>query len=309
MGEQSALADPAQPVSDPRGPWGQLAEPMHTDKEIGAEDPPWRENIFLSFADREQRCFVVAHLQGGKTDAGMFARVSVVYDDHLSEIFEPLGEMTWSSEHVSFDPAGPLRAESDALRVELHMTPVREPVDYSPSAALPGLRHGEPLQHFEQAGRFTGTVWTPRCELTVSGSVIRDRTWGWRQEIASWTEYYAGFFSFENGFDLAAMKFSTRDGDVPAHGALVGARSGTVAASTVTRRDGTGTITELALELADGTPVKLTLDKPEARIFCPLNEPTSPVAFTAYDDLVEVRLDDGSVGFGIMEQGILRTQV
>ena len=310
MSSQVAVVDPiGGPLGpgDPRGPWGPLAEPMHTDKEIGPDDPPWRENIFLSFADRAQRCFVIAHLQGGKTDAGMCARVTVVLDDHQFEIFEPLGEMTWSSEHVSFDPTGPLRASSDALRVELSMTPVREPVDYSPSAALPGLRASEPLRHLEQAGEFTGTVWTPRGELTVSGSVIRDRTWGWRQEIASWTEYYAAFISFDS-FDLAAMKFSTRDGDVPAHGSLVGDRRGTVTSSSVKRRDGTGTIRELELTLADGQSLALSLGAPEARIFCPLNEPTGPVAFTAYDDLVEVRLDDGSVGFGIMEQGILRTQ-
>jgi hypothetical protein len=306
MSEQIALVDPA---TDSRGPWGPLAEPMHAGKEIGPDDPPWRENIFLSFADRAQRCFVIAHLQGGKTGAGMFARVSVVHDDHLAEIFEPLGEMTWSSEHVSFDPQGPLHAESDVLRLDLTMTPLRVPVDYSPSGALPGLNRAEPLQHFEQAGRFSGSVWTPSGgELAVNGSVIRDRTWGWRQEIASWNEYYASFFSFD-GFDLAAMKFSTRDGDVPAHGALVGRRTGEVVSSAVRRRDGTGTITSLGLTLADGSALTVELGRPEARIFCPLNDPTGPVAFTAYDDLVEVRLGDGSVGFGIMEQGILRTQV
>jgi hypothetical protein len=32
------------------------------------------------------------------------------------------------------------------------------------------------------------------------------------------------------------------------------------------------------------------------------------VAFTSYDDLVEVRTSDGHVGFGIIEQGILRRQ-
>ena len=96
---------------------------------------------------------------------------------------------------------------------------------------------------------------------------------------------------------------------MPAHGALVGGRSGTVVKSAVRRRDGTGTITDLELTLADGSELTLALGKPEARVFCPLNDPTGPIAFTAYDDLVEVQLDDGSVGFGIMEQGILRTQV
>ena len=210
----------AEAVHDPRGPWGPLAEPMHVDKVIGAEDPPWRENVFLSFSDRARRCFVIAHLQGGRTDAGMFARVSVVHDDHLSELFETLEPMTFNSEHVTFDPSGHLQAKSDELEIDLTLTPVRHPVDYSPTGTLPGLKKAEPLQHFEQAGEFSGTVSTARGRIDVDGSVIRDRTWGWRQEIASWTEYYASFFSFED-FDLAAMKFSTRDGDVPAHGALV----------------------------------------------------------------------------------------
>jgi hypothetical protein len=294
-------------TGDPRGPWGPLAEPMHVDKQINSDDPPWRENVFLSFSDRAQRCFVIAHLQGGQTDAGMFARVSVVHDDHVSELFETLEPMTFNSEHVSFEPGGRLQAKSDELEVDLTLAPVRVPVDYSPTGTLPGLRKSEPLQHYEQAGEFTGSVATARGRLDVSGSVIRDRTWGWRQEIASWTEYYASFFSFDD-FDLAAMKFSTRDGEVPAHGGLVGGRTGTVVGAHVRRRDGTGTIVDLDLELQDGGSLNVQLGKPEARIFCPLNRPSGPVAFTAYDDLVEVRLDDGSVGFGIMEQGILRSQ-
>ncbi|HEY1968639.1 MAG TPA: hypothetical protein VGH89_11885 [Pseudonocardia sp.] len=295
-------------MTDPRGPWGPLAEPMHVDKEIGPDDPPWRENVFLSFADRAQRCFVIAHLQGGRTDAGMFARVSVLQDDHLTQIYEPLPPMTFSSEHVSFDLAGQLRAKSEDLQLELTLTPVREPIDYSRSAALPGLKKSEPLRHYEQGGRFTGSVTTRWGSLEVAGSVIRDRTWGWRQEIASWSEYYASFLAFDD-FDLAVMKFSTLTGDVPAHGALVGGRTGTVTQSSVRRRDETGSIVELDLVLADGSPLNLRLGKPEARIFCPLNDPQGPVAFTAYDDLVEVRTGDGAVGFGIMEQGILRRQV
>jgi hypothetical protein len=308
MNEQAAEPSVLVADHDPRGPWGPLAEPLHADQDVGPDDPPWRENAFLAFSDRQQRCFIIAHLQGGRTDAGMFARVSVLQDDHLYEVFEPLDEMTFTSEHVSFELDGHLRADCDELRVDLRMTPLHAPVDYSPTGTLPGLRRAEPLQHFEQAGGFTGTVSTAAGELAVRGNVIRDRTWGWRQEIANWTEYYASFFSFPD-FDLAAMKFSTREGDVPAHGALVGGRSGTVVGSQVRRRDGTGTIVDLELELDDGDRVMVSLGRPEARIFCPLNDPQGPVAFTAYDDLVEVRLGDGSVGFGIMEQGILRSQV
>jgi hypothetical protein len=292
---------------DPRGPWGPLAEPMHADKQIGPDDPPWRENCFLSLNDREQRCFIVAHFQGGRTEAGMFARVSVLQDDHLTEIYEPMDAMTFTSEHVSLDLSGRITAKTDELELDVTLTPLREPVDYSPSAALPGLRKAEPLRHFEQAGRFTGSVATKWGALDLSGSVIRDRTWGWRQDIASWTEYYASFFSFED-FDLAVMKFCTPDGDVPAHGALVGSRTGEVIGAEIVRRNETGTIVEFEVDLADGSTMSLHLGKPEARIFCPLNDPNGPAALTAYDDLVEIRTDDGAVGFGIMEQGILRRQ-
>lgn len=302
-------------MTDPRGPWGPLAEPLHVDKQIAPDDPPWRENCFFSFNDREQRCFIIVHFQGGKTDAGMFARVSILQDDHLTEIYEPMDAMTFSSEHVSLDLAGRITAKTDEVELDLTLTPLRVPVDYSPSAALPGLKKSEPLQHFEQAGRFTGTVSTKWGSLDLSGTVIRDRTWGWRQDIASWTEYYASFFSFshdQGDFDLAVMKFCTPDGDVPAHGALVGARTGEVVGAEIIRRNETGTIVEFEVRLEDGQTMRLHLGKPEARIFCPLNDPKGPAALTAYDDLVEIRVSDGpgagAVGFGIMEQGILRRQ-
>jgi hypothetical protein len=298
-------------MTDPRGPWGPLAEPLHLDKQVGPDDPPWRENAFFAFSDRDQRCFIVAHFQGGRTDAGMFARISVLQDDHLTEIYEPLAPMSFTSEHVSLDLSGRVTAKTDEVELDLTLTPLREPVDYSPSAALPGLRKSEPLQHFERAGLFTGSVATKWGALELSGTVIRDRTWGWRQDIASWTEYYASFFSFED-FDLAVMKFCTPDGDVPAHGALVGSRTGEVVGAEIVRRDGTGTIVEFEVTLADDSKMTLHLGKPEARVFCPLNDPQGPAALTAYDDLVEIRYDDGSadgvVGFGIMEQGILRRQ-
>ncbi|MDT7673986.1 MAG: hypothetical protein QOD82_1888 [Pseudonocardiales bacterium] len=294
-------------MSDSRGPWGPLAEPMHTDRVFSPDDPPWRENLFLTLYDRERGLYGTTHLQGGRTDAGMWARCSVVVDKRPAEIWERLNPMTFESEHISFDLGGHLEAKSDDFELHLDLSPLREAIDYSPSGALPGLRPNEPLQHFEQAGTLTGTVTMGSTTLQLSGGVVRDRTWGFRQEISSWTEYYAGFFLFDD-FDLATMKFQTLDGDIPAHGQLVGSRNESVADATVRRRDPWGNIAELDLVLDNGSPLSLSLGKPEARINCPLNDPTGPVAFTSYDDLVEVRTSDGDVGFGIIEQGILRRQ-
>lgn len=295
-------------MTDPRGPWGPLAEPLHIEKEIAPDDPPWRENAFLFFWDREQRFYATAHLQGGKTDAGMFARVSVLVDKRPTEIYEPLDPMTFSSESISYELGGALRAKSEDLELDLTFTPLREPVDYSPSAAFPGMKKAEPLRHYEQAGRFTGTVSTQTDKLTLDGGVIRDRTWGWRQDIASATSYYACFFCFDD-FDLAVMKFATREDPKPGNGALVGSRTATIIASSVRRRDATGSVVDLDVELDDGQTLGLHLAKPEGRIFVPLNNPQGPAAFTAYDDLVAIRTQDGANGFGIIEQGILRELV
>jgi hypothetical protein len=295
-------------MTDPRGPWGQLAEPMHIDKEIAPGDPPWRENAFLFFWDRDQSFFATVHLQGGKTDAGMFARVSVLVDGRLTEIYEPLDSMTFASESISYDLSGALRAKSEDLQLDLTFTPLREPVDFSPSAAFPGVKKAEPLKHYEQAGQFTGTVSTRTDRLTLAGGVIRDRTWGWRQDIATANSYYACFFCFDD-FDLAVMKFATRDDPKPGNGALVGSRTSAIIGSSVRRRDATGAIVDLDVDLDDGTILGLHLGKPEGRIFVPLNDPQGPAAFTAYDDLVGIRTHDGATGFGIIEQGILRDLV
>jgi hypothetical protein len=296
-------------VTDPRGVWGPLAEPLHTDRQIKPDDPPYRENVFLCFFDRDQRFYATSHMQGGKTKAGMWARCSILVDGRPTEIFEPLGDMTFASSRISFDLAGRLHVDADELQLDLTMTPIRPAVDFSPSRAFPGMKADDPLQHYEGAGRFHGTVTTPADgALQVAGTVIRDRSWGFRQEIASWAEYYAMFFSFAD-FDLASMKYIAHGGDVPPHGQLVGKRSGTVIASAVRRRDPWGSVSELCFGLEDGSTLGLSLGRPEAQILCPFNDPQGPQAFTAIDDLVEVHTSDGAVGFGIIEQGILRTQI
>ena len=294
-------------ATDPRGPWGGLAEPPHPDREFTPDDPPWRENLFWTLWDRDRDFYGTMHMQGGKADTGLWARCSIVADGRAAEIWEPLEPMRFESEHISVELGGRLQAKCDEFELDLTLTPRHEAINYSASAALPGLRSDEPLQHFQQAGTLTGTVSMGSTTLDISGGTVRDRTWGFRQEIASWVEYFACFFQFGD-FDLTTMKFRTVDGEIPAHGKLVGSRSEEITSAVVGRRDPWGNIAELNLEFAEGDPLGLSLGKPEARVFCPLNDPTGPTAFTSYDDLVEIKTSDGAEGFGIIEQGILRTQ-
>jgi hypothetical protein len=293
-------------TADARGPWGPLAEPLHPDREVKPGDPPYRENAFLGFFDRERGFYATAHLQGGKTGTGMWARCSVSVDGRTAEIFEPLSPMSFSSDRISFDLSGHLQASSGDLELDVTMTPGPQVVDYS-AGGLPSAKAGEPLQHFQRSGQFEGTVSLGAEALPVDGNVIRDRTWGPREEGTSWSEWMAMFFTFED-FDLAMMKFHAHDAENPPHGSAVGGRTGTVESGAVRRRDPWGNITELEIGLDDGSTIELSLGRPEARIYVPLGDPEGPAAFTAYDDFVEVRTGDGAVGFGISEQGILRRQ-
>ena len=70
--------------------------------------------------------------------------------------------------------------------------------DYSQSQVLPGLEGNEPLQHFQQTGTATGSVTLGDTTLTIDGASLRDRTWGFRDEAASWVEYYACLFLFDD---------------------------------------------------------------------------------------------------------------
>ncbi len=121
-------------------------------------------------------------------------------------------------------------------------------------------------------------------------------------------EYYATLLAFDD-FDAAAMKYLVRDGMTPPHGQLSGARNDTVVASSVRRRYETVRSPNSISNLANGSTLVLSFSPPDAQIFCPFNRPTGPEAITSYQDFVEVRTGDGAVGYGIMDQGILRTLV
>jgi hypothetical protein len=285
--------------------WGPLAEPYHSDKQIPPGSPPWRENVFLAFFDRERDVYGTSHFTGASNAGGRRARLSVVVGGTAAEIVEPMAAGEFGTPGVQLDLSGQVRAKSDDLVAELSFVPRLPPVDYSASNTLPGLDDTEPLRHYQGSGTFTGTVAVHgAAPVEVAGGCLRDRTWGWREENRHWLEYYACFLCFED-FDLTLMKFRLADGSTRAHGATVGSRAERVTGSRVAR-NGWGSVTRFDVELDGRPPIELAVAPPEARIWLPLGEPDGAQALTAYDEFVEARTPDGLTGFGIVEQGILR---
>lgn len=289
--------------SDKAG-WGALAEPIHTDKVLPPNAPPWRENAFFAYFDRDRKVYGTSHFTGSLNAGGRRARTSLVVDGRAVEIVEPMPLGEFGTPGVQVDLGGHIIAKSDELHADLNFVAGRDQIDYSASKALPGLDDAEPLRHYQGSGTWSGTISVGGNSIDVSGGCLRDRTWGYREEIQHWLEYYACFILFDD-FDLTMMKFHVKDGTAPAHGAMVGSRSGRITDGTV-RRNGWGSITRLDAALGDGGTVEMSVAPCEARIWCPLGEPDGPTAITVYDEFVEVTTQDGVKGFGVVEQGILR---
>ncbi len=93
--------------------------------------------------------------------------------------------MTFTSEHISLDLRGHLQAKSDDFALDISLTPIRKPIDYTPAKTLPGMSKTEPMHHYQSAGTMSGTITVGAHTTHVTGGVIRDRSWGLRQEIAS----------------------------------------------------------------------------------------------------------------------------
>lgn len=285
--------------------WGHLAEPYHTDKQLPENAPPWRENAFFAYFDRDRKVYGTSHFTGSLNAGGRRARTSLVVDGKSVEVVEPMAMGEFGTPGVQVDLGGHIITKGDAFQADFQFVAGREQIDYSQSKALPGLDDAEPLRHYQGSGTWSGTISLDGKSIDVEGRCLRDRTWGYREEIQHWLEYYACFIVFDD-FDLTMMKFHIKDGSAPVHGAMVGSRTGEIDGGSV-ERNGWGSITQLNATLAGGGAVEMAVAPCEARIWCPLGEPDGATAITVYDEFVEVTTQDGTTGFGLIEQGILRT--
>lgn len=287
-------------MTDARGQWGPLAEPYHADKELPPDAPPWRDNAFFAFWDRDRGVYGTSHFTGSLNADGLWARLTVVADGRTFEILEPMAQGQFGTDGVQVDLAGRIRARSDDLEADLRFTAHRVAADYSPGGVVPGLSREEPLQHFQQCGTLGGSLTAGGRTYELDGGCFRDRTWGYREERKSWPEHYAYIISFDD-FDITGLKFRGGRAD----GFLLGGRSEKIVGSRV-RRDKWGSICAIDVDLDDGSAFPITFSRNEARIFCPLGEPVGAPALTVYEEFVVATTPDGDTGFGIVEQGILR---
>lgn len=285
--------------------WGDLAHPIRQDHP-GEGKPPWKDNGFLSFWDPANRVFGIIHVSTSPNAEGRRARASLSVRGRTGEVMEELDPGSWASESISFDPDGRIEVNAPGLRAELDLSLRGRYADYSANEMVPALVEGEALHHYQGAVVVTGSVEVDGEQAEVDGVGMRDRTWGFRDESAAWPEYY-GIVVDLGGRMLTIMKFATADGGQITDGFLLDDGE-PVPATEITglRRDASGLFAGATIHASGGETIELRMTQRLAGFWVPMGWEREGPTMSAYDELIEVTTGDGEVGYGLVEQGIVR---
>lgn len=203
-----------------RDTWGPMGEPIHPPVPEGR--PPWKDSAFLSFWDVEREVYGCAHVATSPNAPSSSTRFEINVRGRRLRVMETPSSGTFTSESINFDLDGDITVDSPRVSGSFSGTPLFGLADYSTGGLVPAMVEGEPLQHFQQPARVHGRFVLDGEQVLVDGVGWRDRTWGYRDESANWTEYVA-FLAIFDDRAVTAMKFRYPDGRLAADGFVLGA--------------------------------------------------------------------------------------
>lgn len=283
--------------------WEPFDQPIRGEVADGA--PQWRDNAWLCFWDGERDLFGEFHVSTTSNGTGRRSRCSVFLDGNSVEIVEELAPASFVSGSIDFSAVDRVSARSERLIVEIGMAPRFALGDFSQRGTLIPLVPGEPLQHFQRAATVTGTIAMDGRSVALDGVGFRDRTWGYRDESASWAEYM-GINAVFPDFAVTSMRFKGTDGSLAMEGYLLDDAGSTEITAMSVTRDARGLLAAIGLELAGGG--RLDLRAGDGRGFwVPMGPERTGPTMSSYAEFVPVLSADGLEGVGRFEQGILRT--
>jgi hypothetical protein len=289
------------------GPWGPLATPIHLDPPIpDSGGPPWRENAFVSWWDVDRHSYGIGQFSTTPNGDGSRARFSVAAGGRTHEVIEPVAWGTMSSASISVDLEATVRVAHPDLQVELDQEPLVAPIDFTTTKAVPGLADDVfPLHHYQQPVRTRGHAVVAGETHHFEGLGWRDRTWGFRDESISWTDYSVVCAVID---EEAILLYKVID------------ETGTLRASAwrVDRdgqhdlgdfrfiRNAKGLLAEASVETPDGT-LTMTVTGALGGFWNPLGgDRQSGPTCSVYDEFVALRIGDGRTASALCEHGIVR---
>lgn len=284
--------------------WGPLAQPIHADA-AGPGDPVWKDNAYISFWDVPNKVFGSFHVSTSPNCAGgRRARFSANVRGNTVEIIEDLAPGVFTSESIDFGLDGRITVRNARVTADLINTPLFTAADYSVGKVVPELVAGKPLQHFQQAMTMTGTVTVDDVPIQVAATGMRDRTWGFRDESAQWSEYIGVVGVFGDTF-VTVMKFLGLDGTTRTDGFIIDATGSRSVPRMRIGRDAAGLFRLARLRDESGRDWLVTKSERFGGFFVPMGSDTDEgPGFSTYDDFLTFDIN-GVAGAGFVEQGIL----
>jgi hypothetical protein len=285
--------------------WGELAHPVRTD-DPGEGKPVWKDNAYLCFWDRATKAHGVIHVSTSPNAEGRRARASLSVNGRADEVAETLDSGSFESDSISFGLDGPIAVNAGGLRAELFHEPRGRGCDYSDTGTVPELVEGEPLQHFQGAARVTGTMEVTGETIEVNGVGLRDRTWGFRDESAMWPEYIGVAVELGDRF-LTVMKFADMEYNAASSGFILSDSDPvpTTGLEEITR-DASGLFAAATVSSEAGETIELRMTDRFGGFWVPMGWTRQGPTMSAYDELIEVTTGGGEVGYGLVEQGVIR---
>jgi hypothetical protein len=285
--------------------WGPLSEPIHTDIPDGAR--PWRDNAFVAFWDADRDVVGTLHTSTSPNAEGRRARFSVQTAGRTIELIEDLEPGSFSSESISFNAGSEFSIASDRVSGTLTMSPLFALADYtgdrSPEAF--SLDKEQPLMHYQRAATATGELVVDGERIAIDGHAFRDRTWGYRDESASVAEYFGCWFVLPS-LAISSMKLRGASSGEMVLGSVLEDEATVIASASLTR-DASGLFAGTSIETVDGRRLELRIAERRAGFWCPMGIERTGPTLSAFDEFFTVATGDGAEGFGMCEQGVLKT--
>jgi hypothetical protein len=298
----------------------------------------WQENLFVIAWDGDRHAGLMVHLQrvpgrdyqearfvattGGRTASAI---VEGVYDASRVvagvdyDVVEPFRRIRLGADLRARDGVGPLgfvathppSAGDVRLEVDIELASELPAVDFAEglramTAVMRSNADGPQMgdqAHYEQGGRWSGTIAIGDVEVAGSGLFVRDHSWGVRHEQNDFKAFWtATCVAAEDGSLMFANAIGIPTGDrVAGIGAVAdadGVRFTTDVGADYAPRAGVASYD--AAEIRYGAPIDLRFSA-TTQVHWPFYLPHSGPRRYDNNAISAVTLPDGRAGFGVME--------
>lgn len=286
--------------------WGPLATPVHRDVVPVDEDGvSWWDYALFCWWDPAAEVYVMTHhmttpdpSKPGRT------RVSATVGERSLEIIEHTKPFSHDGDHISVDLDGRVQVDHPDLKLDVTVRPLFQHIDFHATHGLPTLKPDEPLHHFQHPQKTSGTISLRGDRRDFSGTGLRDRTWGYRNESAQWDEYQYLMAEIDDAF-IALLKVRGTVADTQRNMGFLLTQGKQENVDFDFAFNGAGLFQDVTVELPGG-PVTLTIEQRPSAFWVPMGWRQTGHVFSAYDEFVLMKTDEGQPIAGLATYGILR---